>query len=123
MTYTYRHIPGSFSIIFTENDNIPKLLSFGSENRHQTFVDSFSVLDNETCVNNNISNILNLQPNFATMMNPIENNKTNIKGYPRLVSSIDTNGILHLTLQAKSVEYTDEQINWFGSVEMLVTIM
>ena len=123
MTYTYRHIPGSFSIIFTENNNIPKLLSFGSENRHQTFVDPFSVLDNETCVNNNISNILNLQPNFATMMNPIENNKTNIKGYPRLVSSIDTNGNLHLTLQAKSVEYTGEQINWFGSVEMLVTIM
>ena len=60
---------------------------------------------------------------FKNNINEVENNKTNIKGYPRLVSSIDTNGNLHLTLQAKSVEYTDEQINWFGSVEMLVTIM
>ena len=124
MTYNYTHIPGNFAILMYNSlhgNDTPVM--FGSENHHPYYEDVISNKQNSKVkINEYTNNILVLQPNFATMRNPIYQGKFNIKNYPRVTSHINSNGDLVLTIEAKSVQYSNENINWFCKTELFVSI-
>jgi hypothetical protein len=120
LNYKFTHVPGSFTIL-VNNDNDP--IMFGSENRHQYYEDVLgNKVDQLSTTNQYSNNILVLQPNYSSLNNPIMENKVNIKEYPRITSSINSDGDLVLTIEAKSLQYSHETINWFGKVELFVSI-
>jgi len=123
LSYKFMHIPGSFTVL-VDNTDIPVM--FGSENRHQYYddvltrkQDTVSLPDQKNQYSNNV---LVLQPNYSTLKNPLKQNKFNIKHYPRVTTSINSNGDLVLTIEAKSLQYPNESIQWFGKVELFVSI-
>jgi len=137
LTYDYKHIPGSFTVLMYADYNkigtnletpygnlIPVM--FGAENRHPYYEDVIkNKIDDQLFgeqFNQYLNNILVLQPNYSTLNNPISENKNNIKHYPIVTSSINNNGDLVLTIRAKSLQYSNEQIHWFGKVEIFVSI-
>jgi len=106
-TYSYRHMPGHFSHIFTKGtDNTNNVVAIGPDKQFQ----HFSTLPQE--------DILILQPKFSTITNPLATNS-----YPKIISSINTGDNLTLTIQAKSIKSDTENIEWFGSVEFFASIV
>ena len=124
MTYNYTHIPGNFAILMYNTlygNDTPVM--FGAENHHPYYEDVISNKQNSKVkINEYTNNTLVLQPNFATMRNPIYQGKFNTKDYPRVTSHINSNGDLVLTIEAKSVQYSNENINWFCKTELFVSI-
>jgi hypothetical protein len=112
--YYYRHIPGHISHIFnkTASTDLSTQVAIGPDKQFQNFT---ALPSNNTVI---------LQPKFSTITNPLD-----INAYPKIVSSINssTQGSkddkLVLTIQAKSIKSTSENIEWFGSVEFFASII
>ena len=64
-----------------------------------------------------------LQPKFTTSANPLVNNVFNTKNYPIVIASINSSGDLLLTIMGKSLRSPSETMNWFGKVELFVSIV
>jgi len=121
--FEYTHIPGSFTIIANTDfygNYVPVM--FGYENRHQYYEDILNIKKSQQSTTNQYANnILILQPNYSSLSNPLLNN-FNIKDYPRVITHINSNGDLVLTIEAKRLQYTNETINWFCKSEIFVSI-
>jgi hypothetical protein len=114
--FTYRHIPGHFSHIFNKSGstNSATIVSVGPDKQFQNFTNLASSFE------------LSLQPKFSTITTPLDT--TTIQKYPIVKASINssTQGSqddkLVLTIQAQSIQ-SNEQIDWFGSVEFFASIV
>jgi hypothetical protein len=122
--YNYQHMPGSFSLIYTQDKNMnDSITMFGSENKINYSDDIISYKQQRTTKTNEYANnILVLQPDFSTLDNPLQENKFNTKDYPIVIAHINSNGDLLLTIMAKKLQSSKETINWFGKVELFVYI-
>jgi len=99
------------------------MVLFGSENKNQYYDDVISYKESRVDSENEYANnVLVLQPNFATIDNPLRSSVYNTKDYPIMIASINSNGDLVLTIMAKSLKSSSETINWFGKVELFVSI-
>ena len=117
-------MPGSFSLIYTQDKNMnDSITMFGSENKINYSDDIISYKQQRTTKTNEYANnILVLQPDFSTLDNPLQENKFNTKDYPIVIAHINSNGDLLLTIMAKKLQSSKETINWFGKVELFVSI-
>ena len=96
---------------------------FGQESKIQYYDDIIG--HKETKIektNEYANNILVLQPKFTTSANPLVQNNFNTKNYPIMIASINSSGDLLLTIMAKSLKSSSETMNWFGKVELFVSI-
>lgn len=112
--FIFRHMPGHFSYILNKGSgfNNSTLRAYGPDKQFQNFAPIPSITE------------LKLQPKFSTLTDPLVTNN-----YPKILHSINTGNtnsttddILNLTIQGKSVKSTNENIEWFGTVEFFASI-